>query len=99
MALLIAVAAIAPRTASAGDEKLGRNPDQAGVYAAPMPAAAPFPGAFAFQRPTPWCYTFPIQSAYQFPAVIAGQPGAEVAYLTVNPANGLLGGRPYLYHP
>jgi hypothetical protein len=43
-------------------------------------------------------YTVPILLVYQFPAVLANQPGAAVPYLTPNPSQGLLGGRPYLYH-
>lgn len=57
------------------------------------------PDAGLYPSGAPWCYTFPIQAVYRFPAVIADQPGADVGYIRPNPTPGLLGGRPYLYHP
>jgi hypothetical protein len=44
-------------------------------------------------------YAAPIQAVFQFPAVIANQPGSGVSFLWSDPSSGLLGGRAYLYHP
>jgi hypothetical protein len=44
-------------------------------------------------------YAAPIQAVYQFPAVVANQPGSGVSFLLPDPTRGLLGGQPYLYHP
>jgi hypothetical protein len=64
-----------------------------------MPTAYPPPVAFAHPLGDPWCYALPIQAVYQFPAVLANQPGAEVGWLEMNLRPGVLGGQPYLYHP
>jgi hypothetical protein len=99
LVLLVAVM-LAPGTASAGGHedhgKIG-NGTSAG-YAAPSPAGHPFPGAIVDPTYSGCCYTFPIQAVYQCPAVLAGQPGSQVVYLRSDPAAGLLGGQPYLYH-
>jgi hypothetical protein len=68
-------------------------------YAVPIQAVYQFPAVLANQPTTPWGYAVPIQSSFQFPAVMANQPGAEVPFLGTDPTSGLLGGRPYLYHP
>jgi hypothetical protein len=44
-------------------------------------------------------YAAPIQAVFQFPAVIANQPGSGVSFLWSDPSSGLLGGQAYLYHP
>jgi hypothetical protein len=99
--ILIGVATVlSPAMASAG----GHNHDgwavaPAGDYQAAMPAAYPFAGGFGYPPGDPWGYAIPIQAVYQFPAVIANQPGSEVGWLRPDPAFGLLGGRPHLYHP
>ncbi len=99
--VLLAAAMLAPGTASAG----GQNPpgknrnDPAPAYSVPMPAAYPFPG-FIVDSSCPGCaYTVPILAVYQCPAVMAGQPGCQVEWHRTDPMAGLLGGRPYLYHP
>ena len=98
--LVCAAVALVPATAKAGG---GRHRGWADVPMDDVPAAAtgfyPFAGAFPYPPGDPWCYAVPIQAVYQFPAVMANQPGSEVGYLQISPASGLLGGRPYLYHP
>jgi hypothetical protein len=100
IAVLVVAAALTPASAQAGGHK------HQGCVGAPgcvgpdaMPAAYALPGAFGYPLGNPWCYAIPIQAVYQFPAVTANQPGAEVGWLGMNPEYGLLGGRPYLYHP
>jgi hypothetical protein len=68
-------------------------------YAVPIQAVYQFPKVIVNQPPTPSGYAVPIQSVYQFPAVIANQPGAGFLFLQSDPTHGILGGRPYLYHP
>ena len=98
--LLVAVMLV-PAPAWAG----GRNPHD-GYPNGPsvsstgrLPAAYPFHGSTGNPPGSPWCYAVPIQAVYQFPAVLVNQPGSEVGYLWTDPTSGLLGGRPYLYHP
>jgi hypothetical protein len=100
LVLLVAVT-MAPGKATAGGlEHPGKQvSDPAAGWPLSMPSAYPFPGVIA--DPATWgcCYTFPIQAVYQCPAVMASQPGSRVIYLGTDPMAGLLGGRPYLYHP
>jgi hypothetical protein len=101
LALPIAVAAmLTPGTASAGGHRPHGPIDGPAEYysASPQPVES-FPGDMADLSMTPWCYAIPIQAVYQFPAVLAYQPGAAVAYVWTDPAFGALGGQPYLYHP
>jgi len=94
------VAAFTPAPARAGGQKhrdCANAPGQ--VDPAAIPMAYSRRGAIAYAPGNPWSYTIPIQAVYQFPAVIANQPGAEVGWLGVHPEYGLLGGQPYLYHP
>jgi hypothetical protein len=100
MGLITVAAVLLPVTASAGGHKRhGRGDAPADADTATMPAAYPLNGAFAHPPGNPRCYAIPIQAVYQFPAVLANQPGSEVGWLETNRASGLLGGRPYLYHP
>jgi hypothetical protein len=96
---LLTVAAFTPKTASAWThyDDLWMT-DLAAGYTVPIQLVYQFPGVIVDQPTAPWGYTYPIQNIYQFPAVIANQPGSEVPFLWSNPARGLLGGRPYLYH-
>ncbi len=99
LALLIAVA-LAPATATAGEPTPYGWPNHPWDNSAvPIQAVYPFPGGIANLPPTAWGYQAPFQAVYQFPAVMANQPGAEVIFLWADPTRGLLGGRPYLYHP
>lgn len=95
--LISVVTVLSPAMALAGEPGYpGWGDAPAGAYPA---AAYPLPGAFGYPPGNPWCYAIPIQAVYQFPAAIANQPGSEVGWLRPDPAFGLLGGRPYLYHP
>ncbi len=98
--VLLAAVTLTPGTASAeGHEcpcKNGNDPSPA--YSVAMPAAYPFQGAIVDPAWSTCCYTVPIFAVYQCPAVIAGQPGSQVVYVRSDPAYGLLGGQPYLYH-
>jgi len=73
--------------------------DPAEGYAVPILAVYQFPGVMANQPTTASGYAVPIQTVYQFPAVMANQPEAGVRFLRPDLTSGLLGGRPYLYHP
>jgi hypothetical protein len=97
--LLCAAAVLMPATAAAGGHRRHGCVDApAEVHWAPT-IIDPSLGAFPYPAGDPWCYAVPIQAVYQFPARIANQPGSDVGYLQTSPAFGLLGGRPYLYHP
>ncbi len=72
--------------------------DPSAGYSVPMPAAYPFAGGIVDPTCSACCYTVPILAVYQCPAVLADQPGSQVVYLRSDPASGLLGGQPYLYH-
>ncbi len=98
--VFLAVVALAPNTASAGDHNYpvisGFDPSPA--YSVPMSSAYPLAG-FISDPTCPACsYTVPILAVYQCPAALADQPGSQVIYMRTDPAYGLLGGRPYLYH-
>jgi hypothetical protein len=100
IAILMVVAALVPSPAQAGGHKhCGCGDTPGDVYPAPIPAAYLAPGMTIYPTGNPWCYAIPIRAVYQFPAVIANQPGADVGWLRMNPEYGLLGGRPYLYQP
>jgi hypothetical protein len=98
--VLLAAVTLAPGTAFAGGlTHPGKNGiDPSSAYSGAMPAAYPFSGVVG--DPTcPGCsYTVPIVSVYQCPAVIVDQLGSRVVYIRSDPAYGLLGGQPYLYH-
>jgi hypothetical protein len=99
LVLLIAVM-LTPGTAMAGGHTHhGWRDNPADGYTVPIQAVYQYPAVIANQPTTPSGYAAPIQSVYQFPAVMANQPGAEVSFLWSDPTCGLLGGRPYLYHP
>ena len=89
--LAVVITMLMPKAASAG----GHPPDG---HVAPIPIASPWPANGVIPACPSCCYTFPIQFVYQCPAVIAGQPGAQVPYLRSNSPAGVLGGQPYLYH-
>jgi hypothetical protein len=97
---VLLVAALAPAPARAGGHK-HRDGANAPGYVDPAAISAAYypPGSIAYPPGNPWCYAIPIQVVYQFPAVMANQPGAEVGWLRVHPEDGFLGGQPYLYHP
>jgi hypothetical protein len=97
--VVITAAALVPAPALAGGHRHHRGSALVDADTATMPAAFALPGAFADPPGNPWCYAIPIQAVYQFPAVMANQPGAVVGWLDLAPAPALLGGRPYLYHP
>ncbi|MGO9469388.1 MAG: hypothetical protein ACLQIB_04035 [Isosphaeraceae bacterium] len=99
--VLLAAVMLAPGTASAGGQNVpGKNGnDPASAYSVPMPEAYPFPGFVVDSTCTGCSYAAPIFAVYQCPAVIAWQPGSQVEWHRTNPMAGLLGGRPYLYHP
>jgi hypothetical protein len=97
---VLLVAALTPAPAGAGGHKHRDGANAAGyVDPAAIPAAYYPPGSMAYPPGNSWCYAIPIQAVYQFPAVIANQPGAEVGWLRVHPEYGLLGGQPHLYRP
>jgi hypothetical protein len=100
-AIIVSVATVlSPAMALAGGPRYpGWGDAPAGAYSAAMPAAYPLPGAFGYPPGSPWGYAIPIQAVYQFPAVIANQPGSEVGWLRTDPALAVLGGTPYLYRP
>src|SRR5690242_5820702 len=79
-----------PATAVAGGH---RHRSWVDVPADAVPATTtdifPFAGVFPGLPGEPWRYAAPIQAVYQFPAVIANQPGSEVGYLETGPASGL----------
>jgi hypothetical protein len=98
--VLLSVAVLATEPARAGGHAHHGCTNGPGCLSpAAMPATYPPPVAAAYPLGDPWCYAIPIRAVYQFPAVIANQPGAEVGWLQTNPEYGALGGRPYLYHP
>jgi hypothetical protein len=99
LGLLVAVA-MATGTAAAGEpEPPGKQgSDPAAGSSLSMPPVYAFPGVIAHPKDSGCCYTFPILSVYQCPAVLAGQPGSRVVYLEPHPMAGLLGGQPHLYH-
>jgi hypothetical protein len=91
---------LAPGTASAGGLK---NPGKNGSdpwagYPAPITTAYSLPGVNIDPTYSACCYTVPIVAVYQCPAGLTGQRGSQVVYIRSNPAFGLLGGQPYLYH-
>ena len=97
---VLLVAALTPAPARAGGHQHRGGANAPGhVDPVAIPRAYPPPGSIAYAPGNPWCYTIPIQAVYQFPAVMANQPGAAVGWLRVHPESGLLGGQPYLYHP
>jgi hypothetical protein len=99
LAVLIA-ATLAPAAASAQGPTVQVTNGNAGWagYSAPMPPVNAFEGGIVGPM-CPGCfYTFPILAVYQCPAVITAQPGSDVIFMHTYRANGLLGGRPYLYH-
>jgi hypothetical protein len=100
LVLSLAILALMPSAASAGghkDDGKHGNDASAGL-SAPMSAAYPFPGVIVDPTYSACCYTLPILAVYQCPAVLVDQPGSRVVYLRTDPAYGLLGGQPYLYH-
>jgi hypothetical protein len=101
LAMILVAAALAPASARAGGLKPSDDWADASGYASPVliPAAYPAAGAVVDPSGTLWCYAIPFQAVYQFPAAQANQPGAAVGWLQFNATPGLLGGRPYLYHP
>jgi hypothetical protein len=97
--LLCAAAALVPTTALGGGHRHRGCVDAPADAVSATTGVYPFAGDFPYSPGEPWCYAVPVQAVYQFPAVIANQPGSQVGYLQTSPASGLLGGRPYLYHP
>jgi hypothetical protein len=95
------VVALTPAATLAGDyiHHGWQSHDLWATAPGPSPAADPSSGIVAGLPPTAWCYQAPILAVYQFPAVMANQPGSPVAYLWTDPTCALLGGQPYLYHP
>ena len=95
----VLIAMLTPNAASAGGHPpAGHVAPIPLASVAPHPLASPFTGIGAFPMCSSCCYTFPIQAVYQCPAVIAGQPGAQVIYLRSDSPAGVLGGQPFLYH-
>ena len=97
---VLLVAAFSPAPARAGGHKHRDCANALGHVDPPViPSAYHPPGSISYASGNPSCSAIPIQAVYQFPAVMANQPGAEVGWLRVHPEYGLLGGQPYLYHP
>jgi hypothetical protein len=99
LVLLIAVT-LAPGTASAAGPEYLRNNGYipSAGYSGPMPTAYPFSASVVDPTCSGCYYTFPILAVYQCPATLVDQPGSQVVYLQTDPAYGVLGGQPYLYH-
>jgi hypothetical protein len=96
LVVLLVITAYAPAPARAGEHE---HHGCCGRSACLGPGTYRLTTAGVFPPENPWCYQIPIQAVYQFPAVMANQPGAAVGWLRVHPEYGLLGGQPYLYHP
>jgi len=75
-ALLVAVAALTPGTASAlGDRHHAwQGIDDWAGYAIPIQDVYQYPASLVGQPTTPFGYAVPIQSVYQFPAALVDQP-------------------------
>jgi hypothetical protein len=97
IAILAIAAASAPPSARAGEH---RHHGCCGSACLGPPTYA-LTSAGVFPPDRPQCYAIPILAVYQFPAVMARQPGSSVVWLQFqpDPMAGQLGGQPYLYHP